>query len=747
MDAIKIPSPSAILDPPPPQTAVRPSANTQKNRSSPVKKSSGRELPPDRTQRPKQSKSRNGCTTCKAKRLKCDETKPSCQQCHRRNVTCGGYKKDFKWRPFEETMATAKTTTKKKASPPLDSEPYESSSPPPRKAARRTSVPILPINTSTGHDFAFSPTRSSFPDDDSFLNTPLSTSSTSLMNQTPSIAFCEDLLETFNVPPIPEPPEMEFSGFILSDSELDTVSHSLPIELEHPGMNTSVINDAPSFSSMLEDETDEVEDIIRQSETDIQLWPVQESPPLSTMGPMSNLSDMAKLVHQPDHPLGSYEGLILRFDRLTCGILSVKDGLTENPWRTYIWPMAKDSPALWHAVFAMAAFHSSKENPAMRVFGMDHMRKSINCMVQGMVQMQTDAALATTLSLAFAESWDQHTSTGILHLKGAKALMRQTLRSKMRRNTPIDELTRLQFLYNTWLYMDVIARLTAMDDGDQEDLGSIPFATPANGIHDVDPLMGCATTLFPLIGQVANLIQRVRKSEKTSFVMISQARELKNAIEQWDLPSHFNPPEDPNSELQDSIQTAYAYRWATLLYLHQAVPEIPSPSSAILADKTLKFLATVPLTSRTNIVHIFPLFAASCEFENEEDRGWILDRWEAMQNRLRIGNIDRCIDIIREVWRRRDSHNAEREKNTSVIRRESVGSPVNPMQPHSMHGSSGQNTIFSRVNLTGATNLRGVSTFSTVEELDFEQTVRGRQHWVGVMKDWNWEGKTSSLVN
>lgn len=46
---------------------------------------------------------RPGCLTCKAKRLKCDETKPSCHQCERRKVECGGYKKDFKWRPFEET--------------------------------------------------------------------------------------------------------------------------------------------------------------------------------------------------------------------------------------------------------------------------------------------------------------------------------------------------------------------------------------------------------------------------------------------------------------------------------------------------------------------------------------------------------------------------------------------------------------------------------------------------------------------
>lgn len=49
-----------------------------------------------------------GCITCKSKRLKCDETKPTCQQCRKRSVPCGGYKKDFKWRPFEEATFTNK---------------------------------------------------------------------------------------------------------------------------------------------------------------------------------------------------------------------------------------------------------------------------------------------------------------------------------------------------------------------------------------------------------------------------------------------------------------------------------------------------------------------------------------------------------------------------------------------------------------------------------------------------------------
>src|SRR2546421_10190145 len=53
-----------------------------------------------------------GCITCKKKRLKCDETKPGCLQCQKRSVTCEGYKKDFKWRSFEEATFTTKPALK-----------------------------------------------------------------------------------------------------------------------------------------------------------------------------------------------------------------------------------------------------------------------------------------------------------------------------------------------------------------------------------------------------------------------------------------------------------------------------------------------------------------------------------------------------------------------------------------------------------------------------------------------------------
>ncbi|KAJ5130861.1 uncharacterized protein N7515_006900 [Penicillium bovifimosum] len=44
-------------------------------------------------------KSRGGCQRCKQRRRKCDETKPSCQQCTNRGHTCPGYQKqNLQWR-------------------------------------------------------------------------------------------------------------------------------------------------------------------------------------------------------------------------------------------------------------------------------------------------------------------------------------------------------------------------------------------------------------------------------------------------------------------------------------------------------------------------------------------------------------------------------------------------------------------------------------------------------------------------
>ncbi|RHZ49532.1 Zn(II)2Cys6 transcription factor [Aspergillus thermomutatus] len=702
-----------------------------------------------------------GCITCKAKRLKCDESKPTCLQCKKRNVECGGYKKDFKWRPFEETNVVSRISSiqGKKIDPATSGKERRASRSEqadkdrqPSPASARSSA--LTASSLESNDVA--PIHTLQPGD-----SPSTDSSTVALTQENLISWnggrvhsldfsnAEDELFTpffTDSSPLEQSPWL--SDIVPSTAETHTSPGRRPLGLA--SQNTALRPGYLSFAALLEEDNDRIEEIARHSDEYIDPWLVGFSDGRTLS---ENLNTPAVLTKEPNFDIASPEMLVLQFDRFTCGILSVKDGLQENPWRTLIWPLAGETPALYHAIFSMTAFHSSKENPGLRMHGVDHMRRSITYMVQDIQNMRTDAALATSLALAFADTWDQHTRTCIQHIRGAKALVSQVLGFKVRNANDIE---RIRFLYNTWLYMDAIARLTSRDDEGDQDMNFSIFQLPRNAVHEIDPLMGCATTLFPLINQVARLIQRVRKTESNSISLVSQAIELKRLIEQWEPPEWFVPPEDPTSEVQHSIQTAHAYRWATLLYLHQAVPEMPSEPAADLAKRVLILLATVPSGSRTTIVQMFPLIAAGCEAEPGEDRQWVLGRWRAIQSRLMLGSIDRCIEVVQEVWSRRDAIEAEMQR-----RRQRLLSSPNSQTKAGAPGRSGQSLTSqeTKERLVGGPAIpsdlavsskppfvgtRRSSAVSPLENFEFEKTVRGRLHWVSVMQEWEWEGRDAA---
>jgi Fungal specific transcription factor domain len=543
-----------------------------------------------------------------------------------------------------------------------------------------------------------------------------------------------------------------------------------PLSIPTPAMALSPVIDFPPNMEISQDTNleDDIEEIIREPRmTDADFWgrgPLLQMSRSSTASPMTMRSDhFSKIYRQPEVQAGSPEMLMLRFDKQTCGILSVKDGPTENPWRTLVWPLARDSPALYHAIASMTAFHTSKEKPALRVDGMEHMRRSIRSLATGIEKMRTDTALATTLVLAFSESWDQHISTGIEHLRGAKILVNQALVSHKKNKLSGDDLARLRFLCNTWVYMDVIARLTSVEEDESNNFDQIfaPLDLP-NSPTEIDPLMGCASTLFPLIGKVANLCNKVRKVATNSIAIISQAMELKEAIVQWSPPhsATIERPEDPTSEIQHALQTAEAYRFATLLYLHQAVPEIPSWSAAQLAKKVLVYLATVPLSSRLVIVQIYPLLAAGCEATEKEDRQWVEERWQAMASRMWIGNIDRCWEVMQEVWSRRDAAAASKAAAEKAKQRPGIVHSESSKRKFESEMAMDEGFSFEEM-LTGkrqrtsfSQGAQAVSFERPVERKrvhepdevdgDEELGVRGRLHWVSVMKEWEWESKSFS---
>ncbi|KAJ5263338.1 hypothetical protein N7478_010943 [Penicillium angulare] len=553
----------------------------------------------------------------------------------------------------------------------------------------------------------------------------------------------------------PFPGTVPFSDELGPDTNIDIASGPVGYSPQaYQGPSDTEFN----FSQFMEEDNEEIEEIIRETNAASNSWS------FFLPGQDDDVFDFSSLPSQPSLAEESQEMLAMRFDKLTCGILSVKDGRTENPWRTLIWPLAKDTPALYHALFALSAFHSSKENPSLRVHGVKHMRQSMTCLREQIQNMRADTALATSLALAFADTWDQNTRTCVQHLRGAKALMLQVLNSGLQGGLQHDELDRIRFLYNTWTYMDVIARLTSLDESSPQDFDPAIFELPGDAVHEIDPLMGCGVTLFPLIGRVARLVQKVRKCSSNSVSIVSQGMELKSLVEQWEPPHWFEPPEDPTSEVQHSIQVAHAYRSATLLYLHQAIPEMPSESAEELAKRVLILLATVPPTSRTTIIQMFPLLAAGAEVDDDDDRKWVMDRWSVVQSRLMLGGVDRCLDVIREVWARRDKLKAQQERqnpappgSTAPMSADSEknlnsgfrSSEVkgNSRRLHNRTRSNDQHER-SRKSVSGSVipnprSSRRGSALSPLEHIEFGRTIRSRLHWVNVMGEWGWEGKTT----
>ena len=756
-----------------------------------------------------------GCRTCKEKRLKCDETKPVCQQCDKKGVQCEGYEKVLKWRPQEDTFRTKPTSPRPRKSnlrkalgsrsrliasesvnstnplppPPVALLPPESSgSPtnnglpsvvpgyptPPQSAVLLHSQlmhvlspeppPIFPLQT-------IHQVHEEYP----VLQDPLKTenyfpsSTPSLINDVfddevppQSATTAPSIIWSDNSPKLEN---LLLPGTDLNARPPDYMDYE-PTNIYQPSgfQNLYSPQTYPSSSS-----EDDVEEVVRDSNTRGAWTMAFPSPVFSDSSSSSGGSRFsilsAAIYGQPKLHLDSEEMLTLRFDTQTCGILSIKDGPTENPWRMKLWPMAKESPALRYAINAMTAFHASKEKPALRIKGMQDFGQSLKLLSAGIQDTRIDISLATTLALAFAESWDQLISTGITHLRGAKKLVNDALFNYRQGSLHPEIEARLSFLCRTWVYMDVIARLTSLDGDECEDFDTVlsPLCGAIAPNQGIDPLMGCASTLFPLIGRVANIIRKVRTSRKNSLLIVSQASELKDSIEKWVAPAVFEAPEDQSTEINHSQRTAEAYRWATLLYLHQAVPEIYSGSVvdliAAMAKEVLNNLANVPPTSRAVIIHIFPLLAASCEVIGEEDRRWVADRWEGMMARMNIQNLDKCWIVVKEVWERRDNREQERRRQQHRAAANHLLTGYMPTKCMKKKRGLGEGGVHDADFEDGSTGrapqdagpfqatkprvsmLRQESSGQAPGGLDYALTVRGDLHWAGVMKDWKWEGE------
>lgn len=753
------------------------------------------------------TKSRNGCITCKKKRLKCDETKPTCLNCNKKSIICGGYATNFKWKLFNESKSTIREKSLKKhlqlASFSVIGKSIEDIA----KESELISKGINPTernrNFSSGTGIV---TSAKIPPD------------TCPNNDTYHVDNIQNLIYKGDTQSGPEcvvelPIKESETHTIISPNFERIINQDTNKQGKIPDLCLS-----PSISAILNF-------ALNQEEVD--------APSIESLSPLSlgrpyNLSSTSSPICEINELLAKaseQEQILYMYSEYTSGVMSIKNGFHENPWRNLLVPLATKYSSLFNSIAAMTLFHLSgshgiiASSEELRSRAQNYMKRCILELASGLSKMENegevdlpaDIALATCLNLAVCESWDDLTSSGIAHLKGAKTminkivtLLREHQKSLLGNVQPLKESNfnqesflqlksklvlidqfeyekmihdctskksslvipkPIQLLFNTWIYFLVIAQMTTDTNYYEKGVdlvatitsitlnsqvkGGLNTSSPS-GISDasdkaytffeefdafnydseiIDPLLGCGQSLFCIIGKVAALVSKIRKKKITegwqkrnSLGIITQGSELRQLLLDWKSTINANMMKNEDEsgtktwDLPSCIATAEAYRYATLLFLHQAVPEIPSLSSHELAEKIFLLLASIPKSSNTSVVHIFPLLVASCEAEAGEEREWCKARWKVLADRMWIGNVDRALEVVEEVWKRKDEQ-AESGKSIDT-QSNSLGTHYNPLDG-----------LMSVVNNEYA-NFTNSSESSGIESKD---------HWSNIMKEWGWE--------
>jgi hypothetical protein len=321
------------------------------------------------------------------------------------------------------------------------------------------------------------------------------------------------------------------------------------------------------------------------------------------------------------------------------------------------------------------------------------------------------SALATILLLASWARWNDSFRLGKTHLDGAFAILRNlgSRRWYLAPKSSSDDPFSYLFLTVTSLRTDALSDLVQSTISEEkprsyEDFPlSLPKLMPYRQIprpfSDVlDPWICYSLKFVQSIYDAAKLCYEVRMAAITTSDIITKAEALKREVERYSHDKIYLSTISGHLSALDQqylVHTVEAYRYATLLFLHQVMPDIfGMTSSQYLARATVSHLSHSPPSCLVTFAQIYPLFVAGCEASTKQEREWVKERWAAMAARMRVTNVSNCWKITQEVWGRRDAYRQLRSENAEGV-------------------------------------------VDSIDDVDPEFSVKGRLHWAAVMKDWD----------
>ncbi|KAL5118378.1 hypothetical protein ACEQ8H_003727 [Pleosporales sp. CAS-2024a] len=541
----------------------------------------------------KKTKSRNGCGRCKLKRLKCDETAPSCLQCNKRNVACPGYEKTLKWSTKYEVFSPVQ---------------FKASAPKPRRTSDvlvqtpDSNKPAVPKTVDSGIEAlaaVLPASKKAMELETAEQPSPPVLSPPALEE---ALSTQESSIQDEESPRDFEPFAMEHADTIDSKSNL---MHGLgdAISLPHNDFAFGSLEDFDlcnesfhGFAMDLEDNLDHQHELSSSTATSL-LTTRESSREASPRLSRSLLLDFYRLPSpspSPSSPDDVESLLIQHYFKDVCAAFSSFDSIL-NPFRTTIGRIYQDCPSIKYAIQSMAAAHLANTFPNMASVGVDMQRKAFDALQAELPLVQNGRANATKtflaiLLLGLTTSWHDSGALGLDYLSTARSLILPKLLSR----TEEDEVQReAQFFEESLIHWEMLMGFVTEDTMCFSSPSGLrprrvskqksPAARRPDGKIVPHPWTGIAPTGQFLLAEVGRLVRRERSLDKDSAVDARRRQEnaLNAASLEEDLLALEYPTVDDIADTgdertpkQDFIVIAEAYRCAGLLELYRVFPSI-----------------------------------------------------------------------------------------------------------------------------------------------------------------------------
>ncbi|KAK5229790.1 hypothetical protein LTR72_001322 [Exophiala xenobiotica] len=522
------------------------------------------------------------------KRLKCDETRPSCHQCERRKTSCPGYRSTVRWSDKHEIFKVNQQADEKRST---------STSTSSRRTQSRIQPPPPPSHNVDFHAGGHC------------LQLMTNASPNSVMQECPTIHGSL--------------PDMEAGHNTLSSRPVDfTSSHVSTIDIGfEAGMGYSSGIDFEDFELV---DQEFWHDLSIPWSLDSPAQALSEQIPTAVSQPCA----MSSSINEPQEPAdgphidslaeGNEDARILlrHYFENVCRINSVFD-TADNPFRYLVLRYIKSSSLIRNCVLSMALVHrmqSDQQNMHRKV--VRYHSAAIQCLSTAIENLDAQdstieyhsnpsgppsnylerlqEALLGVMMLYNASSWLDPEDIGIGHLLSARKLFGKWLHAH--RDSDISTITtgrEASFIVGAMAYMETVVAFVLDQPLNAADYLE-PFCHQSNDIPIYpNPWTGVSTPIFITMARVGICVRQRRAisnlqalgwSQNTYDTMLNDVFEKVKRIESDAL--LYEPPargrvkdqKASENELAELECLAYTYKLASLLELYRSFPELGTKS-------------------------------------------------------------------------------------------------------------------------------------------------------------------------